>query len=204
MGCLVLDFFKSLVGVGVKKNMTSNKKNSPFDLLVAIASRSIDTAKGLPAQRDIKPHWSGVGFRLKGVNVVAPMGEIAELLRSPSTTLLPGVQNWVRGVSNVRGRLLPVFDLEGFFGGRLSGSRSERRILTLDVGELYCGLLIEASLGMQHFPVDQYTDALPAEAPVELLPFLKGHFQIGTETWFVFSPMGLTEDERFMNVSLIA
>lgn len=183
--------------------MTSKAKN-PFELLVSIASRSIETAKGLPAQKDIKSHWSGVGFRLKGVNVVSPMGEISELLRSPSTTLLPGVQSWVRGVSNVRGRLLPIIDLEGFFGSRLSGSRSERRVLTLDVGELYCGLLIEASLGMQHFPVDQYTDALPAEAPVELLPFLKGHFQVGAETWFVFSPMGLTEDERFMNVSLMA
>ena len=102
--------------------------NTPFELLAEIAERSVDTAKGLPAQRDIKPHWSGVGFKLKGVNVVAPMGEVAELLKSPATTLLPGVQSWVRGVSNVRGRLLPVVDLEGFFGGRLSGSRSSNSV----------------------------------------------------------------------------
>src|SRR5690625_7034756 len=65
-------------------------ENRAFDALLALADQATRHARGLPAQVDIQPHWSGIGFSLNGCPVVAPMGEIVELLPVPTATRLPG------------------------------------------------------------------------------------------------------------------
>ncbi len=177
-----------------------NKQFEPFAALLDIANRSLRGAKGLPAQVDIKPHWSGIGFSLGHLRFVAPMGEVAEILAQPPYTRLPGVQSWVKGVSNVRGRLLPLIDLEGFFGGSLSGGRKNRRVMALELGEMYSGLIVSEVFGMQHFPVDTFTEELPEEAE-PLRPFLAGAYQVNDVTWTVFSPFKLATNAEFADAS---
>ncbi|MEE8058798.1 MAG: chemotaxis protein CheW [Pseudomonadales bacterium] len=176
-----------------------NSQVEPFAALLDIAERSVSNAQGLPAQVDIKPHWSGIGFMLAGYRFVAPMGEVAEIMAQPPATRLPGVQTWVRGVSNVRGRLLPLIDLERFFGGAL-GSRKLRRVLALELGELYTGLIVSEVFGMQHIPVDCFSDEVPE--PLDALkPFLAGSYQHNDVTWTVFSPYRLAQNAEFCNAA---
>ena len=125
--------------------------NDPFSQLLDIANRSLREARGLPAQVEVVPEVSGVAFRLAGQRLMAPMGEITEILTVPAATKLPGVQSWVRGLSNVRGRLLPLFDMEAFLEGALSGARKDFRVMALEVGELYSGLGMQIK---QQSPVD--------------------------------------------------
>lgn len=172
----------------------------PFAILLDIASRSLNTARGLPAQVDIKPHWSGIGFSLGGHRFVAPMGEVAEILSPPAATRLPGVQNWVRGVANVRGRLLPMIDLGSFFGRSLSGGRKNHRVLALEVGDLYSGLIVTEVYGMQHFPVDTFTDKVSDDVS-GLAPFLAGAYHHNDLVWTVFSPFKLVQNPQFMNAA---
>jgi twitching motility protein PilI len=174
--------------------------SEPFALLADLARRSRAAARGLPAQVDITPHWSGIGFSLFGMRMVAPMGEVVEMLKVPGFTRLPGVQGWVHGVANVRGRLLPLFDLEAFFGGQLSGSRHRHRILVLEMGELYSGLVVSEVHGMQHFPVDTFTSAVP-QRMAELSSYLAGSYVQTDMTWSVFSPHKLARDPRFFNAA---
>jgi twitching motility protein PilI len=171
----------------------------PFAALLDIAQRSVAKAAGLPAQVDIKPHWSGIGFMLGGQRFVAPMGEISEILVQPPSTRLPGVQSWVRGVSNVRGRLLPLIDLERFFGGSL-GSRTNRRVLAMELGDLYSGLIVSEVYGMQHIPVDCFSDQIPSEAE-NFKAFLAGSYQHNNMTWSVFSPFKLAQNSEFYNAA---
>ena len=175
------------------------KRSEPFQLLVDLAERSVSHAKGLPAQVDIKPHWSGIGFKLAGHHFVAPMGEVSEIMAQPESTRLPGVQPWVRGVSNVRGRLLPLIDLEGFFGGGL-GNRKDRRVLSLEIGDLYSGLIVSEVFGMQHFPLDCFRDEVPE--PLETIkPFLAGSYNHKGVIWSVFSPYKLAHNAEFFNAA---
>jgi twitching motility protein PilI len=172
----------------------------PFAALVALAQSSMQNAHGLPSQVDIKPHWTGVGFTLAGQRLVAPMAEVAEIFSVPNSTRLPGVKHWVRGVANVRGRLLPLLDLESFFGGALAGSRKQQRVLALEYGELYSGLIVSEVHGMQHFPVDSFHTDLPEElAPMR--GFLAGAYRQNDQDWAVFSPFKLARDERFFNAA---
>ncbi|MBL4827771.1 MAG: chemotaxis protein CheW [Spongiibacteraceae bacterium] len=176
-----------------------NSQLEPFAALLDIAERSVRNAKGLPAQVDIKPYWSGIGFTLAGHRFVAPMGEVAEILAQPPSTHLSGVQPWVVGVSNVRGRLLPLIDFENFFGSSL-GSRKRRRVLVLEMGELYSGLIVSEVFGMQHMPVDCFTDTV-TDVVEKLKPFLAGSYHHDGVTWSVFSPFKLTNDAEFFNAA---
>ena len=171
-----------------------------FQALLDLAQRSRAAARGLPAQTDIRPQWSGIGFSLMGSNFVAPMGEVSEMLEVPSFTHLPGVQPWVKGVANVRGRLLPIFDMANFFGDRLISGRKQRRVLVLETESLYSGLMVDQVFGMQHFPMDEYSEQAGAIAS-NILPFVTGSYSLGGQQWSLFRPGLLAEDPRFINAA---
>lgn len=174
-----------------------------FTTLAGLAKQTRDNARGLPGQVEIKPHWSGIGFSLFGRHFVAPMGEVSEMLDIPHYTQLPGVQSWVRGLANVRGRLLPLTDTAVYLGGHLESPRRQRRILVIEVGEIYSGLIVDAVYGMQHFPVDSYVPEMVGIEHAAMLPYLQGSFREDTgRDWAVFSPWAMLRDERFFQAAM--
>lgn len=84
--------------------------------------RCREQAKDLPMQQDAVSYWSGVGFVLDGKKYVAPLDEVSEILSVPAYTRIPGARSWMKGVANVRGRLMTVMDLSGFLEKKFSGS----------------------------------------------------------------------------------
>lgn len=180
--------------------MADASQNDAYLALVELSRQSQVAARGLPAQVDITPHWSGIGFELLGQRFVAPMGEVSEMLETPVYARMPGVKSWVRGVANVRGRLLPIYDLAEFFGERLLGSRKQRRVLVLETDNVYSGLIVDQVFGMQHFPVDTF-DEEARNAPEAVRRFVTGRYQNAGQEWVVFSPKLLEEDASFMNVA---
>lgn len=173
----------------------------PFDLLQQLAERCLQTTSGLPAQEVVAETWSGVGFRLAGQPMVAMLGEISEILHEPRYTALPRVKPWVKGVANVRGRLLPIIDLSQFFGtSNTSTPRKQRRVLVLDRDELFVGLLVDELFGMQHFPVNSFTTSVPAVADC-FRPFVVGAYA-GEEISMVFNFRALASDQAFLDVAI--
>ncbi|WP_111642085.1 chemotaxis protein CheW [Marinimicrobium alkaliphilum] len=175
-------------------------QESAFQALKSLADASRAVARGLPAQADIQAMWSGIGFSLMGYRFVAPMGEITEMLEVPHYTHLPGVQSWVCGVANVRGRLLPIFDMAAFYGDRLTSSRKQRRILVLETEKLYSGLLVDQVHGLQHFPVDEFREESGPVAS-HLSAFVGGSYRINGTEWLLFKPGQLARDPRFLNAA---
>ena len=180
-----------------------SEQSQTFQQYAELARSCRDKASGLPAQIDVKPHWSGIGFSLLGKKFIAPIQEIAEVLEVPRYTHLPGVQGWVRGVSNVRGKLLPITDLASFLGFKLDSPRRQRRILILEKDELYSGLIVDSSFGMQHMPIENYSQDIDLSGIEGLEPYLQGKFSDDDgEEWVVFSPMALTSQESFYQAAL--
>ncbi len=182
-----------------------SEQSAAFQALVELAQASRQAAKGLPAQLDAKRQWSGVGFSLLGARLVAPMGEITEMLEVPSYTRLPGVKPWIKGVANVRGRLLPLFDLAVFFGGHLAAERKQQRVLVLESNGLYSGLIVDRVFGMQHFAEDGFVAAGPEldnfELDPVLAPFISGSYEGSQSRWALFDPQKLASDRRFVDAS---
>ena len=129
-----------------------------FAILNDYARRSRMFAQGLPQREGAIHYWTGIGFSLGNHAFVVPRGEVAEILGLPRLTQVPGVKPWVRGIANVRGRLLPVVDLLGFFGEISTRVERRRRLLVVDRPHLYSGIIVDDVLGMQHFPANNFKD----------------------------------------------
>lgn len=157
-------------------------------------------ATGLPQQADVVEYWSGIGFTMDGINYVSPVPEVSEILHVPRYTRVPGVLGWVKGIANVRGRLLPIMDLIGYLSRKSAMQEKKRRLLVLDYGDIYSGLVVDHVMGMQHFPVDSYQSESGEKDP-EILPYTDGSYMREDGKWIVFSPYRLAEDPKFMQVA---
>ncbi|MDO5768903.1 MAG: chemotaxis protein CheW [Psychrobacter sp.] len=146
--------------------------------------------------------WLGVVFEVAGQRLVAPMGEVSEVLSMPDLTTVPLTKPWLLGVANVRGRLLPLTDLAKFLALPSRQVRqSLRKVLVIDQPDFYSGLLVDAVLGIQQFTNSQYeATALPSDSP--FVRYNHGKFVKDGEDWFVFMPSLLAQDQRYIDAAI--
>jgi twitching motility protein PilI len=174
---------------------------APFAVLTDIARRSRAIAAGLPEQQQAVELWNGIGFILAGERYVAPMGEVVEILHVPRYTHIPGVRPFMLGAANVRGRLLPLIDLADFFDvPRSSRGHRDRRVLIVEQGDVFSGLVVDSVSGMQYFAADSLVES-PQDVPASVQPFVNGGYERDEEVWKVFSAADLLDDQRFLNVA---
>ena len=177
------------------------ESQTAFELLLDIDRRCRLLAADLPSQETRQQRWSGIGFRIAEHWYVAPMGEVSEVLHEPRYTVMPGVKSWVKGVANLRGRLLPIMDLCGFFGHELSALRKQRRVLVVEHKEVFAGLMVDEVAGMQHFAQGSLRATAVSTGESAIAPYLQGRFE-RDPVWQVFSPFALAESRGFMDVAL--
>jgi len=80
-----------------------------------------------------------ITFRLAKEEYAVNVAQVREVLEVPSITRVPGSPPYVRGVVNVRGQAIPVFDLRLRFGLPEVETSLQSRILVMEVvvdGEL--------------------------------------------------------------------
>jgi twitching motility protein PilI len=157
-------------------------------------------AAPLPLQGEVRPVWQGMGFQVGGLRLVTAMGEVGEVLNLPKVARLPGVKSWVLGVANLRGRLIPVIDMHDFLGMVPTAPRAQWRVMVVEQDSLVAGLLVEQSLGIQHFLSEAHeevaTDALGA-----LAPFVRGAFRHGGRIYYEVELTSVIGSERFLDVT---
>lgn len=168
--------------------------------LVELQARCRQFAAGMPQQSEVVEYWSGIGFTMDGVKYVSPIAEVSEILPVPRYTRVPGVLGWMKGIANVRGRLLPIMDLIGYFNRKSSLQEKRRRLLVLDHGDVYSGLVVDEVMGMQHFPVDTYAQ-VSGEQDANIAPYTDGAYTREDGKWIVFSLFRLADDPKFMQVA---
>lgn len=177
-----------------------SEANAAFLKLAELQRRCRERASGLPQQADIVEYWSGIGFTMDGLKYVSPIPEVSEILPVPRYTRVPGVLGWMKGIANVRGRLLPIMDLIGYFNRKSPLQEKRRRLLVLDHGDVYSGLVVDDVMGMQHFPVDSYSPE-SGEPDENIAPYTDGAYTREDGRWIVFSPVRLAQDPKFMQVA---
>lgn len=176
--------------------------NEAFAAFHALARRFVQGARPLPAQVDFTPVQTAVCFSVLGHNLAVSLNDLSELLEVPSCTGLPRVQPWVKGVANVRGKLLPVIDFPAYLGGRLISPPKQQRILVIDSQGVFVGLQVDNIQGMRHFRVDRYRQT-PGGVPESLSRYVAGSFAEDDDSaWLLFDPHALVGDSMFMNVAV--
>ncbi|GAA0209434.1 chemotaxis protein CheW [Kangiella japonica] len=182
--------------------MPETHASSVVQLLDDIRQRGQDHKDSLP-QRDVRGEafWSGIGFRLNGVNYIVPIDEIVELIPVPHTTKVPGTKNWHKGVANLRGVLLSLVDLQEYLGRSSSRSILKQRVLVIDQEGSYLGLVVDEIRGLHHFDEDEQVEAdLTADAV--LAPYIIGAFERDGELWRIFGIKELFESPEFHQVAV--
>jgi twitching motility protein PilI len=172
-----------------------------FEQLRDIETATFRHAAPLPLKEDSHPQWQGMGFQVGGLRLVSAMGEVSEVLKVPRIAALPGVKPWVLGVANIRGRLIPVIDFHEFLGMAPTLPKVQWRVLVVADGGLVAGLLVEQSLGMQHFLEDSFEEA-SKDALGELGPYVRGAFRHGGRVFYDAQLKSVLQDEKFLDVAL--
>ena len=146
--------------------------------------------------------WQGVVFEIGGQRLVAPMGQVSEILTMPEYTSLPLVKSWMLGIANIRGRLLPLTDLSRFLQvpSQLS-QMAQRKVIVIDHDNMFSGLLVDKVLGIEQFTQDQYRpEALESSSP--FAPYNHGKFFKDEQDWHVFMPSLLAQDLQYTDAAI--
>ena len=144
--------------------------------------------------------WSGVGFIVAGIYCIAPLGEISEVIVLPPSTLVPGASHWLKGLANVRGRLLPLAKLAEFMA-LTDDTHHQSKVLVIDYLEHYSGLIVEQVLGIQHFNKQSYFGHNHESLPQSLTSYCQGYFEKQGQIWHVFLPSRLINDQRYRHAA---
>lgn len=145
--------------------------------------------------------WQGVVFEVGGQRLIAPMGEVSEVLAMPEYTNMPLVQPWMLGIANVRGRLLPITDLAQFLHISSHQQKSQRKVIVVDHSSVFSGLLVDKVLGIEQFTRSQYrAEAIDSDSP--FAPYNHGKFVKDKQDWFIFMPSLLARDPRYIDAAI--
>jgi twitching motility protein PilI len=158
-------------------------------------------ARALPQYAVDHNNWDGLVFSVGGVSVTAAMDEVSEMLpMQDRITRVPGSRDWMLGLANVRGSLLPVIDLQQFLGGRSINVSKATRILVIRLQDLVAGLMVPSVQGMRHFHVDdRVTDVRMKGA---LGAYVYEAFKVDGEIWPVISLGALVADPAFRSAAI--
>jgi purine-binding chemotaxis protein CheW len=86
-----------------------------------------------------------VGFRIGRETFGLPISLVHEIVRPPEITNVPHAPQYVEGVMNLRGRIVPVIDLRRRFGEAAIANKRKNRVLVVDIEGRAVGLVVDSA-----------------------------------------------------------
>jgi len=81
-----------------------------------------------------------IGDQTYGVEITT----VREIRAWNGATPLPNTREYVRGVINLRGTIVPIFDLRARFGEGPTSATKNHVVVVMSVGEKWVGMLVDA------------------------------------------------------------
>jgi twitching motility protein PilI len=112
------------------------------------------------------------GFKIGSLGLLIQLGSTSEVLQKPAIWSLPGSPPWFLGLLNVRGNLVPVYELSQVLNTEAKPVDQKKLVLVFDQGDKAVGVVID------DFP--KPLNALSSLPNLPLLPsVLNGHVRKG-------------------------
>jgi purine-binding chemotaxis protein CheW len=86
-----------------------------------------------------------VGFRIGRETFGVPISLVREIVRVPEITSVPNAPDYIEGVINLRGRIIPVVDLRKRFREKVAERDKKSRIVVAEVEGRLIGLLVNSA-----------------------------------------------------------
>jgi len=176
-------------------------RDSPFELLRELERRSRLALSGAASVDGDAEEWVGIGCLLGDERYLVARDEVREVMMMPGTvTRVPGTKDWVAGLANLRGQLLPVFDLRAFLGAGSSRGARAARVLVANSNDMPVGIIVDEVFGFRRFLRAEFTDELP-ETEIRCERYLDGACIRGDDIWPVFSLQKLIAATEFQKAA---
>lgn len=157
------------------------EKNSPngqvyesrqdFSIPLEELITEIDTETG-ETVRDYAVHKAAdygyeqyIRFFLEDILVAIPLSSALEIGYWPQITPLPNLPTWILGVSNIRGEIVSVVDLKGFFKLSSRGLTRNRRFIIVHNRDMKVGIVVDRIMGI--FSLDRRNAHIVQSNPYE-------------------------------------
>ena len=93
-----------------------------------------------------------VGFRVGRETFGVPIAMVREIVRLPEITAVPNAADFIEGVINLRGKIVPVVDLRKRFKDAAPESGKKSRILVAEVDGQSVGLIVNSASEVLKIP----------------------------------------------------
>ncbi|GIW13815.1 MAG: chemotaxis protein CheW [Tepidiforma sp.] len=94
-------------------------------------------------------------FKLADEYYALDIQTVQEIVRMQTITSIPGADFWVEGITNLRGRVVPVIDLRKRCGVPAGEYTPETRIVVVSSSTGMVGLIVDAVSEVMRIPGDQ-------------------------------------------------
>lgn len=133
-----------------------------------------------------------LGFHIGNIGLLIAERATSELREWVTLCPVPNTANWLMGIINLRGNLIPVFDLNMLLGLERSAEKKKRMLLILGQGDEAGGIIIDdlpIHIALTH--LDRLETIPPL--PTAIKPYATVAYEKNGEVWFNFEHKGLFE-----------
>lgn len=83
-----------------------------------------------------------------------PITQVQEIIRITASTKLPQVPDFVEGIINLRGRIIPIIDLKKCFNMAINNHTDDSRIIVVEVSNHTVGIIVDQVTEVLRLPAD--------------------------------------------------
>jgi purine-binding chemotaxis protein CheW len=132
---------------------------------------------------NIKTQLSGktlqvVTFALAREEYGVDIAQVQEINRMVTITHVPRAPQFMEGVINLRGQLIPIIDLRSRFGMERAERTKNTRIVVTEIGTKRIGMVVDSVSEVLRIPVEQIEDAPDLVAGVDT-EYIRGVGKMG-------------------------
>ena len=135
--------------------------------------------------------FSRYGYTISGMNFLIPENTASEILQNKNIFMLPNSPNWIEGLINIRGNIIPVMNVDKVLN--MTTKEKPENILVFDKA----GTASAIALLISDLPVSlEYNDSHSTinSYPEILHDYISSGFNQNGSAWVEFNPQELFEN----------
>jgi twitching motility protein PilI len=174
---------------------------TPFEQLLDIERRSALHELSEGRSKAAGAIWSGLGFVVGDFHLLVTLEDVAEVVKVPRLTRVPGAKPWVKGIANLRGTVITAVEFTGFLGLEKRRSTLQRRLLVFSAEGWTSALIVDEIYGMRAF-YDGDQTAHCETLTTSLKSYVAEAYRSDDVVWHVFKPSRLLNDSAFLTTAV--
>lgn len=144
-----------------------------------------------------------VGFQLAGQDYAFRIEQIQEIVILDKVTKTPQVPDYVEGVSNLRGSIIPIINLRRLFGLEPKPADAETRTIVVNVRERTMGCTVDMVSHVMRIPEENVQPA-PETVTAAGAAYIAGFSRQGERLTILLDIEELLDPARLDEVSRVA